>query len=134
MADLVSREEVVSKLSELGMSPELIAYSTDLDISTVKSVLTFTKRNIHPEDEKLAKDIRKLAHACVAKAFLMLEYMPVDTQISIMRSVMPSAARLIGAEASQEQTDLKIALDDLLSGFIPQPDTIDAESSPTTPL
>src|SRR5687768_13226294 len=139
MPDLVSKELVISKLNELGMSPVLIAYTTELDISTVKSVLTLTKRSINPEDERLAKDVRKLAHACIAKAFLMLEYMPVDTQISIMRSVIPSTARLIGAEASQEQADLKIALDDLLSGFIPQPNTIDnaidadSTSSPTSP-
>lgn len=136
MGDLVSRDHVISKLNELGMSPEVIAYTTDLDISTVKSVLTLTKRSIHPEDERLAKDVRKLAHACISRAFTMLEFMPVDTQLSILRSVIPSTARLIGAEASQEQADLKIALDDLLSGMVtaanPDIKPIDADSTQIT--
>lgn len=118
--------DVAARMVDAGLAPDTIANVLGVPAVTVRQALV-THTRLTPEDAALATKTRTLISRCIDEAHLIIDYGSNADRISIVRSVLPIAARLMGKEedtvtAGQEM--FKALYDDMRVGA----NVIDAET------
>lgn len=108
-------EQVVMRLADSGLSPEIISYSVGLPITRVRSLIV--KRRPGPVpliDEKLAEDVRKLAAAALREAHTFLEFGTTETKLTIIKSMLSGLSRHVTTSSSSEAEEARVEFEAML--------------------
>jgi hypothetical protein len=115
LPDTVLLDDVILKLEDIGLSSDLISFAIDVPKSKVHSVLTSVRRRPAPEEEKLIEEMRRLAHLAIKEAFKILTYGPTEQRLSIIKSMLAPASKLIGSEGQGSTMEARLAFETMLS-------------------
>lgn len=102
-------EQTIAKLAEIGLTPEAISSTVDRPIELVQAVITET----HPvqQDAELQSQARSLVRLTMKRAMLLMQFGPPATQLALMRSILPTAMRSLGAEGDGTGEENKVKLE-----------------------
>lgn len=114
MSDLVPVEEVIKKLSQMGLSGDFIAQC--LEVSRTKVTRTVTKSRA-PADEELAEAMRSLAWTAYRESARIFEFGTPDQKLSLIRPLISNASKTIGAGEGSKLEDARESFQQLLIGM-----------------
>lgn len=128
-------DESVLLLAKYGLDPESIATLVEQPVSEIRATLVTHRSKIPKPDEELRTEARAFMRLALRRAMLFMEFGLPSQQLQLIRTVLPSAMRSLGAADSGESEDTHSQLQVLFSEIrsVPQPNTngpIDVESSP----
>lgn len=110
--EVVSVTEVVTKLRESGLSPDLIANALSIPLAQVRSILV-TRSVATPEEQDIAAATRKLMMRGVRKAMVVLEQGTRQEQMMIIKSSLALAGRTLSKVDESDIVDGREILDKL---------------------
>lgn len=120
---------VAARLSDTGLSAEMIAYATDLPLHRVKSIVV-KKVGDSQLDEKITKEVGRLAQLALKQAFLMLEFGPTDQKLAIVKTVLSSLTRQATAGEASGTEEMRIAFESFVEDMkhVPELETVVTET------
>ena len=107
---------LIDRLLDYGLSPDFVSAVTDVPVTAINKIYTlrYTTHRMAPEDEELAEKMRKLVDKAYHEAMMILEMGPTDLKMSVIRTVLAGAGRLIGKESSSTMEEGRAALESLM--------------------
>lgn len=123
-------DDVTSRLSDAGLSPEMIAYAVDLPLHRVKSIVVKRAVSESQLDEKITKEVGRLAQLALKQAFLMLEFGPTDQKLAIIKTVLGALARQATAGEASGAEEMRIAFETFVEDMktVPELSTVVTET------
>lgn len=108
-------DSVAERLAEAGLSTEIIAYATDTPLHHVRAIIKRTSSTADKLDEKITKEVGRLAQMALKEAFLILEFGPSEQKMSIIKSVLGGLTRQATAGETSGTEEIRVAFDKLLA-------------------
>lgn len=124
-------DSVVERLADAGLSTEMIAYAVDSPTHHIRAVVRRTSPTGDALDEKLTKEVSRLAQMALKEAFLILEFGPSEQKMSIIKSVVGGLTRQATAGETSGAEEIRVAFDQFLADQkdVPELTTIVTDSS-----
>lgn len=119
--------DVAARMADAGMAPDTIANILDIPAITVRQALV-THTRLTPEDAALASKTRTLISRCIDEAHFIIDTGSNADRISIVRSVLPIAARLMGKEEDTVTAGQKV-FEELFAEMRVNTNVLDAETA-----
>lgn len=118
-------DEVIAKLDNIGLSAEMIAHAVNMPTSDIKATLTYRRTILSPEEQELADEVRRLAKETIRQANKIMQFGHFEAKMSIIKSMLSGASRLIGEDSAGSTSEARVALHDLLADMrnVPNPMT-----------
>ncbi len=104
--------QTINKLAEIGLTPEAISSTVQRPIELVQAVITTTPQ---PVDKELQAQARSLVRLTMKRAMLLMQFGAPSVQLALMRSILPTAMRSLGAEGDGTGEETKTRLEVLFS-------------------
>lgn len=127
--DQLQKDQLVERLADVGLSPEIIAYAVNQPLSRVRGVVSvrrFTPGPITEQDQLLQDEAKKLAVFAIRKSFMWLEFGSFEQQAIVMRAMLSAVGRSINATTSGETQETRVALEQLFK-------SMSGEADPSAP-
>ena len=105
--------QTISKLADIGLTPEAISSTVDRPIELVQAVLTTTAPVA--VDKELQAQSRALARLTMKRAMLLMQFGAPATQLALMRSILPTLMRTLGADNDGSGEEAKTKLEVLFA-------------------
>lgn len=126
-----STTDVIARLAESGLSPDMIAHALDRPRSEVRQVIVSLRQSPPAPvlDEQMTDEVRQLAAMCLREARLMIEFGAPDTRLAIIKSVLPALSRHI-AQPGEDNDDVRGEWERMLEEMrdVPEIETIVTET------
>lgn len=121
---------VIERLADTGMSTEIIAYATDTPLHNVRAIVKRTTHTADKLDEKITKEVGRLAQLALKEAFLILEFGPSEQKMSIIKSVLGGLTKQATAGETSGTEEIRVAFDQLLADVkdVPKLTTVVSET------